>query len=76
MDKTIVVGADENLIINRGFSRDGMSESEIKDRLQYQIPLKEKIKLADYYIDNSGSLDNTKRQVLEIWNILKKKIRT
>lgn len=75
MDKTITVGSDENQIINRGFSRDGLSEYEIKVRLQHQIPLKEKIKLADYYIDNSGSLDNTKRQVLEIWNILKKEIR-
>lgn len=75
MDKTITVGSDENQIIQRGNFRDGLSESDIKLRLKHQIPLKEKRKLADYYIDNSGSLDNTKRQVLDIWNILRKEIR-
>jgi dephospho-CoA kinase len=37
-----------------------------------QLPDGEKIKAADYVIDNSGSLDETSRQVREIYAELKK----
>ncbi|PKL38403.1 MAG: dephospho-CoA kinase [Spirochaetae bacterium HGW-Spirochaetae-1] len=70
MDKNIVVFADPIQVIDRGMKRDAITESEIRDRLSHQIPLKEKMKMADYIIDNSGSMENTKRQVVEIWNIL------
>ena len=61
------------VVINRGIKRDSISESDIKKRLNHQIPLNEKIKKADYIIDNSGTLENTKRQVLKIWKIFQKK---
>jgi len=71
MDKNIVVVAGDDQVIQRGVKRDSITAEEIKERLNHQIPLKEKIKLADYIIDNSGSLENTRRQVVELWNILK-----
>lgn len=71
MEKTVVVTASEAQVLERGKKRDRISEKEIKDRLKYQIPLNEKIKLADYVIDNSGSIHNTDRQVEETWKILK-----
>jgi len=37
-----------------------------------QIPDEEKIRAADYVIDNSGSLDETGRQVRKIYAELKK----
>jgi dephospho-CoA kinase len=67
----IVVFAEREQAIERGVLRDNISENEIKARLLHQIPLKEKRILADYVIDNSGSLKNTERQVVTIWNILK-----
>jgi len=70
MDKNIVVTAGDEQVILRGCKRDNISPEEIKERLKHQIPLNEKIKLADYVIDNSGNIDNTKRQVADIWNIL------
>lgn len=70
MDKNIVVLADTEQVLDRGVKRDGISREEIQERLKYQISLNEKKKLADYVIDNSGSLDNTRKQVEEIWNIL------
>ena len=73
LDKTIVVTANTDQVINRGIKRDSISESDIKKRLNHQIPLNEKIKKADYIIDNSGTLENTKRQVLKIWKIFQKK---
>ncbi len=70
MDYNIVVTASENQALSRGSQRDKISEDEIKERLKHQIPLNEKIKLADYIIDNSGSIEQTKRQVTDLWNIL------
>jgi dephospho-CoA kinase len=32
-----------------------------------QLPEAEKIKAADYVIDNSGSLDHTRDQVQQVW---------
>jgi len=70
MDKNIVVTAENDQVLDRGVERDGISKEEIISRLNHQIPLNEKIKLADYIIDNSGSLENTRRQVTNLWNIL------
>ncbi|HOO70252.1 MAG TPA: dephospho-CoA kinase [Spirochaetota bacterium] len=71
MEKNIVVVARVDQAVERGKKRDGISGDEIKQRLNHQLSLNEKIKLADYVIDNSGTLENTRRQVIEIWNILK-----
>ena len=70
MDKNIVVIANREQVVKRGQMRDGITEREIKERLQHQISLNEKMKLADYIIDNSGSIENTKKQVEELWKIL------
>ena len=72
MDKTVVVTSNLEQIIKRGWERDNFSEKEVLLRLKYQIPLNEKIKSADYIIDNSLSIEDTKRQVSELWNILSK----
>ena len=36
-----------------------------------QLPEAEKVKAADYVIDNSGSLDHTREQVRELWEKLR-----
>jgi len=71
MECNIVVTAGTEQILERGIKRDDITEEEILERLRHQISLNEKIKMADYVIDNSGSLENTKRQVIVIWKILK-----
>ena len=45
---------------------------EVARRMAAQIPDEEKIRAADYVIDNSGSLDETGRQVREIYAELKR----
>ncbi|MBN2403376.1 MAG: dephospho-CoA kinase, partial [Spirochaetes bacterium] len=67
MDYNITVFANNDQVIERGIIRDNITETEILDRLNNQISLNEKIKLADYVIDNSSTTENTKRQVIEIW---------
>ena len=70
MDIIIVVSTPIDSSINRGMLRDGLSLEEITSRLNNQISLNEKIKAADYVIDNSGSIEQTRIQAEAIWNSL------
>jgi dephospho-CoA kinase len=45
---------------------------EVERRMAAQFPDEEKIKAADYVIDNSGSLDETQRRVREVYGELKR----
>lgn len=63
----IVVNANEEEQMKRLQDRDGYRREQTLRRIQAQMPLKDKVKLADYVIDNSGSLEDTRRQVEEIW---------
>lgn len=70
MDKIIVVYLDEEEQLERLIKRNNLSEKEALQKIKSQIPLKEKIEIADYVIDNSNSLDKTKEQVETIWQEL------
>ena len=70
MDKVIVVYIEEDEQIKRLIKRNNLSKDEALQRIKSQIPMKEKIKMADYVIDNSSSLDKTKKQVEKIWQEL------
>jgi dephospho-CoA kinase len=47
---------------------------EVTRRMAAQLSDEEKIKAADYVIDNSGSLDETERQVKKIYVELEKEV--
>ena len=65
-DATVLVYAPEALQVERQMSRDGCSRDEALRRVRAQIPIEEKKALADYVIDNSGTLEETERQVREV----------
>lgn len=46
------------------------ARKEVDRRMAAQLPDEEKIKAADYVIDNSGSLEHTRQQVLSVWDQL------
>ena len=46
------------------------ARAEVARRMAAQLPDEEKIKVADYVIDNSGSLEQTRAQVQQIWEKL------
>jgi dephospho-CoA kinase len=48
------------------------ARGEVTRRMAAQLPDEEKIKAADYVIDNSGSLDETERQAKQIYAELEK----
>ena len=49
-----------------------MNREDARNRIKSQLPLEEKIKFADFVINNDGSIEETKRQVEEIYSLLKK----
>ena len=63
----IVVTADEEAQIKRLIERDGISREEALTRIKAQMPVSEKVKFATYVIDNSRTLEETRKQVEEVW---------
>ena len=47
------------------------SEKEIENIIKSQMPLKEKLKHADFVVDNSYPISNTENQVKKIINNIK-----
>jgi dephospho-CoA kinase len=62
----VLVYAPRHIQKKRLIERDNISEEEAEMRISAQMDIEEKKKLADYVIDNSGSIEETKRQVKEI----------
>lgn len=52
----IVVSAPEEVQVARACARDAAAEAEIRARIRAQTPLAEKVRTADFVIDNTGSL--------------------
>jgi dephospho-CoA kinase len=73
-DRIIVVTCSEEQRIARFAARtklgDEAARTEVQRRMAAQLPDAEKIKAADFVIDNSGSLENTRKQVHDIWGNL------
>ncbi|MGH7800537.1 MAG: dephospho-CoA kinase [Thermodesulfobacteriota bacterium] len=63
----IVVTADEEAQIKRLIERDGISREEALTRIKAQMPVSEKVKFATYVIDNSRTLEETRKQVEGVW---------
>jgi len=72
-DATIVVWAPEDAQIERQIARDGYSREEAVRRIRAQLPLHEKKNLADFVIDNAGTLEDTERQVDALWETLSRR---
>lgn len=68
VDEVWVVVVDEKNQLKRLMDREkGMDLEEARNRIRAQMPLDEKIKMADKIIDNSGSIEETERQIDELW---------
>lgn len=64
-DATVLVHAPEAMQIERLMARTGCDRAHAERRVRAQMPIDEKIALADYTIDNSGTREDTERQVRE-----------
>ena len=69
-DYIINVSSDIDVIIKRAGERN-IPESEVMKRLNEQIPVTQKAGWADFNIDNNAGLDELKKSVLTILEIIK-----
>ncbi|MDF8366000.1 dephospho-CoA kinase [Weissella paramesenteroides] len=62
-DSIMVVTVPESIQLNRLMQRNNLTKEEAQRRIDAQMPLSEKEKLADFIVDNSGTIANTLTQV-------------
>ncbi|MFP3927713.1 MAG: dephospho-CoA kinase [Desulfobacteraceae bacterium] len=68
--KILVVYSPREEQVRRLIVRDGISEEEAYNMLNAQLPIEDKCRYADFVIDNSGSLGETKEKVKRLWEKL------
>lgn len=73
VDEVWLVSVDEKTQVKRLMERErSISYTEALKRIRAQMPLEEKLKFATRVIDNSGDIENTKKQVNRIWREIEK----
>ena len=65
-DKLIVVYCDRETQIKRLMSRNQITREDAERRVAAQMPSEEKRRYADYEIDTSGTMEETRGRVIEI----------
>jgi len=65
-DATLCVWVSREVQIERTMSRDGCDTAEAERRIAAQLPIDEKRDMADYVVDNSGSVEETRAQVVAL----------
>ncbi|MGI6549522.1 MAG: dephospho-CoA kinase [Syntrophomonadales bacterium] len=70
VDEVWLVWVDEAMQIERLMKRDNLTLEEARNRLQSQMPIKEKMKRADRLIDNRGTVEETRETVTRFYNEL------
>ncbi len=66
----VIVSPEEQL--KRLMVRNGLSREDAQKRIKSQMPIKQKVALADIVIDNQCSLSETEAKVEEVWQKLLK----
>ena len=69
-DETVCVWVSRETQIERTMSRDGCDAAEAERRIAAQLPIDEKRELADHVIDNSGTPEETRKQVVALFESL------
>lgn len=74
VEKIIVVTVERDVQLERILSRDDITKKEALQRINSQIPVSEKEKLADAVIDNNGTIAQSEEQLVHIlteWKVLR-----
>ncbi len=70
-DRLIVVTCTAEQQMERAMKRGPYGREEVLARLSRQLPLVEKVRVADYVIDTSGTKENTLEQVRAVYSSLR-----
>lgn len=76
LDSLIVVAVLRATQMKRLIARDGLNEEEALSRLEAQMPLDEKVAVATFVIDNAGSLEDTRRQVEALHQLIDRRVQS
>ena len=66
-DVLVVVAVPVPVQVERLMRDRGMSEAEVRARIDAQAPLEDKAAVADFLLDNEGSPEELERQIDRIW---------
>ena len=69
LDKIIIITASENIRMDRVMDRDNVKASEVRDRINNQMADSERLKYADFIVNNDGK-EMLIPQVKEVFNRL------
>ncbi len=69
-DKIIVVHCRPDIQLTRLMERNNLTRVEAERRIASQLPQQEKLRYADYAIDTSDGFDETRRQVVNVFDRL------
>ena len=73
-DVLVVVSATTTTQVERLMRERGMSEAAILARIDAQAPLEDKAEVADFLVDNEGTLDELDQQVDRLWSDLSARV--
>lgn len=69
-DALIVISCPDEIQVKRVMQRDNFSEEKVKNIVSYQMPNAERLKYADFIIDNSSTLDDLYNEVKRVHNLI------
>ncbi|WEV36438.1 dephospho-CoA kinase [Lactobacillus sp. ESL0677] len=65
-DKTLLIAIPEDMQIERLMQRDQLTRQAALNRIKSQMPLAQKIKLADYVVTNTGTIEELEAKLAEL----------
>lgn len=71
-DKLIVVHCRPEVQLERLMRRNNLAREDALARITSQLPQSEKLKYADFAVDTSGSFDETRARVVEVYEELRR----
>lgn len=69
-DKIVVIWAPYDVQAKRLAARDRLTEEQVKKRINSQMPIEKKAKLADYVVDNTGSKAALGKEIRALYSLL------
>ncbi|HPM43158.1 MAG TPA: dephospho-CoA kinase [Candidatus Omnitrophota bacterium] len=67
VDLMVVVKSSHKKQVERCMKKFGMDKRDVESRIACQIPLNNKILMADFVIDNDGTMSGTRKQTRKVW---------
>jgi dephospho-CoA kinase len=70
----VVVSVPEEVQVARLCARDDLDEEGARARVSAQLPLASKVAVADWVVDNGGTVEHTRAQVERIWREIQEQV--